>query len=234
MTENTNISTNNEKYLIIQESNLIDGLIMHGITHLMFSYRFNQELTLGIIPNSVTHLTFNYNFNQIIITGAIPYSVTHLTFGYCFNQNITPDNIPNSVTHLTFGYKFNKSFIITSKYVYLKFGSQFNQTLDSIPVYNSLSHIWFGFAYNKPINSVLLENTDIELFFHYCYNHIPINRTFNLYLYGISRVTDFHKYSDKYIVEESQKIIEDGIETTNTRLIPKHILCSLPKSARSI
>ena len=41
-----------------------------------------------IILNTVTHLTFSYRFNQVLKEGIIPKSVTHLTLGWCFNQEL--------------------------------------------------------------------------------------------------------------------------------------------------
>ncbi|AQN68770.1 FNIp repeat-containing protein [Saudi moumouvirus] len=83
------------KYLKLGGDILLnENTLPHGLTHLIFDYKFNSKIN-GFIPETVTHLEFGINFNQPLKIDDIPSNVVHLKFGADFNQPITEKIIPH-------------------------------------------------------------------------------------------------------------------------------------------
>jgi hypothetical protein len=122
---------------------------------------FNQPIGSGVLPQSLTHLIFSFNFQQIIDVNNIPKTLTHFTcHGPFYVQMMNQKSkLPKNIKHVTFGDDFDislKSRILPKMLTHLTFGSKFNQYLDAGDLPQTLTHLTLGKAFNKQLSPGVL------------------------------------------------------------------------------
>lgn len=127
-------------------------LIREGITHIDFSFYFNETIEKFSFPISLTHLKFGHDFNQPISSFVSLKNLTHLTFDVEFNQYLDSSLLPPKLKYLKFGHSFNQ--ILHMRYLpqsleSLTFGYKFNQYIDTPSLPKSLKCITFGYKFNQ-------------------------------------------------------------------------------------
>ena len=149
-----------------------------SLTHLIFEYSYNKQISVNFLPQSLKHITFGYEYNTIITPGVLPPSLTHLTFGHNYDKLISPGVLPQTLTHLTFGHDYDKLIsagVLPQTLTHLTFGDLYNKQIGVGVLRQSLTHLTFGKLYNEPIGVGVLPQSLTHLTFGEDYDE-PIDK----------------------------------------------------------
>jgi hypothetical protein len=109
------------------------NILPEGLTALILSNTFNQEIKEGDLPTSLINLRFKVYFNKQIYSNVLPPSLKKLIFSSDFNQPLLPNILPHGLIHLEFGLLFNQEIepdILPETLEYLSFYGSFNKDLN--------------------------------------------------------------------------------------------------------
>ncbi|GAM19258.1 hypothetical protein SAMD00019534_024330 [Acytostelium subglobosum LB1] len=121
-----------------------------SLTKLLFSFQFNNALSVGAIPPGVTKLVLEM-FNQPLHVGELPDTITELRLGM-YDHPLPPDILPDSLKSLDLGAQFNKSIEIRSlpsSLTVLRFGVGFDMPLPPGVLPPSLTELVLGHNYKR-------------------------------------------------------------------------------------
>jgi hypothetical protein len=148
---------------------------------LQFDSKFNSDINV-ILPDYIHKIIFSVRFNKDLSNVTWPASLHTLVFGMRFNQDITLIKWPPLLHTLIFGYEYNQdiSNLIILSLCVLHFGDMYNHNLSDVKwnEFISLYSLKLSHDFNSDITDIIWPQSMHIITFGYSFKQNIINANF--------------------------------------------------------